>query len=98
VVTEDGRCELRLVGSVGFAPSMTGVLYPPIPIIHGQAEGKPFTLLGCLTLPMDWLGRDDGYHDLRVQQVLAGAHVDADDAVFSGAVPRVLPVHRRRRS
>lgn len=87
VVSEDGACELQLVGGLDMAPLNSVALSDRVPIIYGEAEGQVITLLNCFTVRRDGFGgRPVGYQDVHVHQALVGALVHENASVFRSAI------------
>ncbi|WP_375386717.1 HEPN domain-containing protein [uncultured Microbacterium sp.] len=88
-VAEDGRCELQLIGGLDLRPEdpTHGIFNDRVPILHGEAEGKPITLLDCFTIRGDGLaGHSGGRQDIHVHEALIGVHVRDEEAAFTAAI------------
>lgn len=84
IVERDGASRLELIGGLdlrAYAPQGRTEK------IFGLAEGRPLTLLDCfpLTHRGGSLLLPEHFHRLHVHQVLAGAHIDTSDSLFSSA-------------
>lgn len=87
VIADDGKCELKLIGGLDLGDP-TGVrLGDRVPVIWGEAGGKPISLTNCFTVRRDGFARRDStYHDIHVHEALVGAHVDNGEEAFQCAI------------
>mgnify|MGYP003583052675 FL=1 len=87
IVAEDGKCELRLIGGLDLGNPSTNRLSDRVPVLWGEAGGKPITLTDCFTLRRDGFSRRDStYQDVHVHEALIGAHVSDRQEVFKYAI------------
>lgn len=87
VIADDGRCELKLIGGLDLGDPTGSQLSDRVPVIWGEAGGKPITLTDCFTLRRDgFIRQDSTYQDIHVHQALVGAHVEEAEEAFRCAI------------
>ena len=90
IVSEDGTCQLQLVGGLDMALPNSDAGSDRVPVIYGEGEGEVITLLRGFTLGRDGFGgRPMQYQDVYVHEALVGAHVGEDAPAFRSAIVRL---------